>query len=129
MTDRPPFVALAFLAAVSLGGCPSLPGGGGAACHCETITSDSKCVQLSAPGQYAVQLDATCGALEDTCTTAGASYAETTCPTAGAVAECATDYFSYAQTQYWYSTGDDAYTNGDASITDDCDGVGELTWF
>lgn len=123
---RPMSVAL-FAVLSALTSAPSCrPGGAGGACSCDNSAENSKCVEMSAPAAYATQLASTCSTVESGCDSTTAVYDDVECPQGGVVATCVVDYFSYVETQYWYSTGGEPWSTGDADIEEDC--PGELTW-
>lgn len=100
-------------------------GGGTPSCSCDNSSDESTCIELSGLPLYALQMASTCSAMQTGCT-APAVYADSGCPQSDVVADCVVDYASYAETQYWYSTGGEPWASGDTSLEDDCPGT--LTW-
>ena len=124
-----PIAVAAFCLIAALVSAPSCPGGGGggSACRCDTYEENSKCTEMSAPPAYAAQLDSSCSTVQTGCdTTEGAVYADEPCDTADVVAECTVDYFSYVETQYFYSTGGEPYDAAALDVEEE-DCTGEFT--
>jgi len=109
-----------------LAGLTALGGCAGNACKCDIMAAESKCVQQAAPDNplYATQLQATCDTtLSSLCETLGGTYTfGQACPTGDLAAECHTEYASYSQTVFYYTTGGDPFTSQDPDFDEDCDG-------